>query len=108
MGPKPVNCCRPEQMGTKESSNIMKRIQTLEGRVPAKEAQNWRIDGEKKRVTREEYKRLLNNFEMEGSVARKGEKIMKESGELPNEEGDAVREYNYARWKLLGQLAKGG
>ena len=44
MGPKLVNCCEPEQMGTKEFDKMMKRIQTLEGgRVPAKEAKNWGI-----------------------------------------------------------------
>ena len=49
MGPKLVNCCGPEHMGTKEFDKIMKRIQTLEeGRAPAKEAKNWRIEGEKK------------------------------------------------------------
>ena len=57
-GPKLVNCCRPEQMGTKEFGKMMKRIQTLEeGRVSAKEAKNWRIDGEKKRITRKEKRR---------------------------------------------------
>ena len=30
MGPKLVNCCRLEQMGTKEYGNMLKRIQTLE------------------------------------------------------------------------------
>ena len=30
MGPKLVNCCRPERRGTKEFSKMMKRIQTLE------------------------------------------------------------------------------
>ena len=36
---------RLEQMGTKEFSNMMQRIQTLEeGRVPAKKAKNWRIE----------------------------------------------------------------
>ena len=66
MGPKLTNCCRPEQMDTKEFGKMVKRIQILEeGRVPAKEAKNWRIEGQKKRITRKEYKRLLNNFEME-------------------------------------------
>ena len=94
MGPKLVNCCRPEQ------SIMMKRIQTLEeGRVPAKEAKNWRMEGEQKSITRKEFKMLLNNFEMEGSMAQKGlwnlakDKILKERGELPNEVGDEVREY---------------
>ena len=50
MGPKLTNCCRPEKMDTKEFGKMMKRIQILEeGRVPAKEAKNWRIEGEKKK-----------------------------------------------------------
>ena len=87
MGPKLVNCCKPEQMGTKELGKVMKSSQILEeGRVTAKETKNWRIDGERKRITRNEYQRLLNNFEMEGLMAQKGlwnlakEKIMKERG----------------------------
>ena len=72
MGPKLMNCCRPKPMGTKEFGKMVKRIQTLKiGRVPAKEAGNWRIDEEKKRITRKEYRRLLNNFEMEGLMAQK-------------------------------------
>ena len=53
MGPKRMNGCGLEQMGTKEFGRMLKRIQTLEeGRVLAKETKNWRIEGEKKRVTR--------------------------------------------------------
>ena len=67
MEPKLVNCCRPEQMGTKEFGQTMKRIQTLEeGSLAAKETKNWSIEGEKKRITRKEYQRLVNKFEMEG------------------------------------------
>ena len=41
MEPKLMNCCRMEQMGTKEFGKVMKRIQTLEERrVPAKETKN--------------------------------------------------------------------
>ena len=59
-------------MDTKEFGKVMKRIQALEeGRVPAKETKNWRIDGEKKKITRKEYQRLLKNFEMEGFNGRK-------------------------------------
>ena len=73
MGPKPINGCMPEPMSTKELGNMVKRIQLLEeGRAPAKEAKNWRIEGQKKRITRKEYRRLLNNFEMEGLMAQKG------------------------------------
>ena len=78
---------------------MMKRIQTLEDvRVPAKEATNGRIEGQKRRITRKEYQRLVNKFEMEGFMAQKGlwifakGKILRERGELPKAEGDAVRE----------------
>ena len=68
-----MNCCRLEQMGTKEFGKMLRIIQTLEdGRVPAKEATNRIIEGKKKRITRKAYKRLLNNFEMEGLTAQKG------------------------------------
>ena len=43
MGLKLVNCSRQEPMGAKEFSTMM--IQILEeGRVPAKETKNWRIE----------------------------------------------------------------
>ena len=59
----------------------------------------WRIEGEKKRMTRKEYNRLSNNFETEGLTAQRGlrklatEKTMKKRGDLPNEERDVVREF---------------
>ena len=68
-----MNCCRPEQMDTKEFGKLLKRIQISEdGRVPGMEAKHWRIEGEKKRITRKEYQRLVNKFEMEGLMAQKG------------------------------------
>ena len=99
MGPKLVNCCEPEQVDTKEFGKMVKIIQTLDkGKVPAKEAKNWRIGREKKRITRQENKSVLNNFEMEGLMAQKGlwnlaKEKMRERGEWPNEGGDVVREY---------------
>ena len=46
MGLKLMNCCKLEQMGTKEFGKMLKRIQTLEeGRVTAKEEKlenRWR------------------------------------------------------------------
>ena len=54
--------------------------------------------GRKQKITRKEYQRLVNKFEMEGLMAENGlwnlakEKIMKERGELLIEEGDVVRE----------------
>ena len=67
-----MNCCKPEQMGTKEYGNMLTRIQVLEdGRVPAKESRSWRIEGQKRGITRKEYQRLLNKFEMEGFMTQK-------------------------------------
>ena len=77
---------------------MLKKIQVLEdGSVPAEETRNWRIEGQKRRITRKEYQRLLNTFEMEGFMAQKGlrnlarEKILRERRALPKEE--AIREY---------------
>ena len=100
MGPELINCCMPEPMGTQGYGKMLKIIRVLEdGRVPAEEARNWRIEGQKRRITRKEYLRLLNKFEMDCFIAQKGlwnlvrEKILRERGALPKEEGDAIREY---------------
>ena len=51
-----------------------------------------------KEFTRKEYQRLVNKFDMEGFVAQEGlwklarDKILRERGALPKEEGDAIRE----------------
>ena len=48
MGHKMMNSCKPEPMGAQVYGRMLKRIQVLEdGRVPAKEARNWRIEGQK-------------------------------------------------------------
>ena len=73
MGPKLMNCCKPGQVGTKEDGKMFTRIQVLEdGRVPAKEAKNWKIEGQNRRITRKEYQRLFQKYEMEGFMAQKG------------------------------------
>ena len=47
-GRKLMKCCWPEQAGTKEHDKMLKRTQVLdEGRVLAKEARNWKIEGQK-------------------------------------------------------------
>ena len=52
---------------------MLKRIQVLEGgRVPAREARNWKIEGQKRRITRMDYRRLWNDFEMCGFMAQTG------------------------------------
>ena len=79
---------------------MLKRNQVLEnGRVPAKEARSWRIEGQKIRIARKDYQRLLNKFEMEGFVAQEElwnlvrEKVLQDRGDLPKEEGDVIGEY---------------
>ena len=55
--PKLMNCCKLEQAGTKEYGKMIKRIQVLEdGRVPAEEARNWKIEGHFRRITTEAFK----------------------------------------------------
>ena len=52
-----------------------------------------------RRITRKEYQRLLNKFEMEGFMAQKGlwnvakNKALQDRVAMPREEGDAVREF---------------
>ena len=64
-GTKLMICFRREQVGTKEYGKMLKRIQVLEeGRISAKEARNWKIEEQKRWMTRKEYKRLWYKFEM--------------------------------------------
>ena len=80
---------------------MLKIIQNLSRKEEStpKEAKNWRIEREKKRITRNKYQRLLNYFDTEGLMAQKclwnlaKENIVKERGELSNKVGDAVSEY---------------
>ena len=57
------------------------------------------LKGKKRRITRKEYQRLFNKFEMECFMAQKGlwnlveKKVLQERGALPQEEGDVIREY---------------
>ena len=99
-GPKLMTCCKPVQVGTKEHGKMLKRIRVLEdGRVPAKEVENWRIEAKKRRISRKEYRRLFNEFELEGLVAQKGlwnlakEERLQYRGALLREERDVIREY---------------
>ena len=91
-----MNCCKPEQVGTEEHGKLLQRIQILEdGKVPAKEAKNWKIEGQKRRTTRKEYRKLLNEFEWEGFMAQKGvesrqRQILQDRDALPNEESDVI------------------
>ena len=72
MGPKMMNGCKSEQVGTNEHGKMLKRIQILgDGRVPAKEAK-LKIEGKKRRITRKEHRRVMNEFDMGGFMAQKG------------------------------------
>ena len=58
-----------------------------------------RLKDKRKRITWKEYKRLLNEFEMEGFMAQKGlwnlarEDILQDRGALPKGEGDVNRKF---------------
>ena len=54
MGLKLMNCFRPDQVGSKEFGKMMKRIQVLED-VGSQQRRNWRIEEQKRRITRKEY-----------------------------------------------------
>ena len=88
------------QVGTEEHGKMLKRIQFLEdGRVRAKEARNWEIEGQKRRITWKECRTLFNEFVMGAFMAQKGlwnldrDKMLQDRGTLPMEEGDVIREY---------------
>ena len=60
MGPKLMNCFKPEQEGTKEHGKMLQRFQILEdGRFLPKEAKNWKTERQKRRITGKEYRRLV-------------------------------------------------
>ena len=68
-----MNRCKLEKVSTKENGKMLKRIQIFEnGRIPAMEARNWKIEGQKRRITRREYRRLWSEFEMGGFMAQEG------------------------------------
>ena len=51
MGLKLMKRCKSEPKGTQGVTKMLKRIQVLEdGRIPAKEAINWRIEGQKRSI----------------------------------------------------------
>ena len=65
MGPKIDELLQAKQVSTKEHGKVLKRILILEdGRVPAKEARNWKIEGQNRSITRKEYRRFWNEFEI--------------------------------------------
>ena len=84
-------------MGTKEYGKMLKRLQILEdGRAPAKEAKDWKIEGRKRRITRKEYRRQSNEFKMEGLMVQK-----KGYGLLRERERQCRREMSCLRKKVM-------
>ena len=75
---------------------MIKQIQILEGgRVPPREANDWKIEGKKRMITRKEYKRLRNEFELESFMSQKG------LWNLARERQDCRREVPCPRKKVM-------
>ena len=99
MGPKLMNCCRPEQVGTTDHGEM------FNNNSGSRRWHSFCKGGKKhgklkdKKNTRKEYQRLVNKFEMEGFMAQRGlwnlarNKTLQDRGALPTEEGDAIREF---------------
>ena len=67
-----MDCCKPEKNGDTRIWNFEIRIPVLEEeKVPAKNARGWKVEGLKRRVTREEDKRLREELEVRGVMAQK-------------------------------------
>ena len=79
--------------------NGHERIWKDVGRVLAKNAKGWNVEGRKNMVTRKECYRLLEEFEVGGFMALKGSwnvakrRMLEDRGALSKEDGDLLREY---------------
>ena len=98
MGPQLLNCCRPENGHQRIWQNDEKNpdlSQKEESLSRGKELENR---GRKEKSHEKGIQEAVKKIEMEGLMAQEGlwslakDKIMKERGELPNEEGDVVKE----------------
>ena len=99
VGPQLMICWKPEQVGTKEYGKMLKRIQILEdGRVLAKEATNWKIEGDcglsSKR--KDSWHRKVHGISPERKCCQTGAKRGKEKG----------RKERTKRWQLLHKEAE--
>ena len=68
-----VGCCRLDKKDTKgywKMANMIFKVQ--EGEVPDRDAKGWKVDGEKRRVTRNEGTKPREEFEVGGFMAQKG------------------------------------
>ena len=72
-----MNCRQPENKSTKEDGKMSKRKLTIEeGRVPAKDARGWQIEGQKRRVIGKEYRRLREEFDVGSFMSQKTNGIL--------------------------------
>ena len=106
-----MNYCKPEKMGTKEYGKLLMRIEVFkDGRVPAKEASSWRIEGQKRRISTKEYQRHLKKFAIwrtKDCEISSEKRCCRVGGVLPKEEGDVIREYEAMHEEHFdGQLLK--
>ena len=76
-----MNRCRSEKNDTTVSGRTWKIILKFEERrVPDRNANGRKVEGEKRRVTRKECKRLMDIFEVWGFMAQKGLWIIAKKG----------------------------
>ena len=85
MGPQLTNCCRLEQMDTKEFGKMMKRIQIFEeGRVPSQRGKELENRGRKEKNYKKGVKEAVKQFR---NGRRNGAKRPVELGERKHNEG---------------------
>ena len=101
--------CRLEQVSTKEHGKMLNEFRFSKTAGFLRRGQNiGKLKGKKRRITRKEYQRLLNVFEMEGFMAQKElwnlarDKASQDRGALPREEGDPIREFQAMHEKRSG------
>ena len=95
-------------MHTKEYGKMLKRNLIFEeGRLPAKNARGWKIEGQKRRVTWKENKQLREEFEVGGFMAQQGlwniakKRMLEDRGDPLEEDGNQLREYRATHEQIL-------
>ena len=72
LGPKFMNRCKPEKMDTKEGENMLRRILPLEEETfPSKNAEGWKIEGQKEGSPGRNVKGSVKSLRWEVSRRRK-------------------------------------
>ena len=67
-----MNRCKPEQVGTKEHGELLKRVQVLEdGRIPAKRARNLKTEGQREKDYKKRIQETGTRSKREDSWHRK-------------------------------------